>query len=49
MYIFLFMREEVGQNRRAPGTSAGEKTGGDGCLHPESSVFSPATGDPIAC
>ena len=41
-------REER-QNRRALGTSAGEKTGGDGCLHPESSGFSPVTDDPIAC
>jgi hypothetical protein len=36
---------EERQNRRATGASAGEKTGGDGCLHPESSGFSPATGD----
>ena len=36
---------EERQNRSAKGTSAGEKTGGDGCLHPESSGFSPATGD----
>jgi hypothetical protein len=41
---------EERQNRRAYGASAGEKTGGDGCLHPESSGFSPATGDLlIAC
>jgi hypothetical protein len=33
------------QNRRAKGTSAGEKTGGDGCSHPELAGFSPATGD----
>jgi hypothetical protein len=26
--------------------SAGEKLGGDGCLHPELSGFSPAAGDP---
>jgi len=38
------------QNRRTPGTSAGEKTDNDGFLHSESSVFSPATGDlHIAC
>jgi len=36
---------EERQNRRAFGTSAGEKTDSDGCLHLESSVFSPATGD----
>jgi len=42
-------REER-QNRRATGASVGEKTGSDGCLHPERSGFSPATGDrPIAC
>ena len=33
------------QNRRAQGTSAVEKTDSDGCLRPESSVFSTATGD----
>jgi hypothetical protein len=44
-----YEREER-QNRRAMGTSAGEKAGGDGCSHPESSVFSPAAGDlQIAC
>jgi len=38
------------QNRRASGTSAGEKTDSDVCLHPESSGFSPATGyQQIAC
>ena len=41
---------EERQNRRATGASAGEKTDSDGCLHPESSGFSPATGDLlIAC
>ena len=39
---------EKRQNRRAPSTSAGEKPDGDGCLDPEASGFSPATGDPIA-
>lgn len=43
-------KEEEKQNGRASGTSAGEKLGGNGCLHPESSGFSPETGDhPIAC
>jgi hypothetical protein len=41
--------EEERQNRRAHGTSAGEKSGGNGCSHPEASGFSPAAGDPIAC
>jgi hypothetical protein len=42
-------REER-QNRRAKGALAGEKTGDDGCLYPESSGFSPAAGDhSIAC
>jgi len=46
----LPMREEVRQNRRAMGTSAGEKRGVDGRSHPEAALFSPATGDrPIAC
>ena len=38
-------RGEERQNRRASGTTAGEKTDSDGFLHPESSGFSPATGD----
>ena len=43
-------KKEERQNRRANSTSAGEKTGRNGCLHPERSGFSPATGDlPIAC
>jgi hypothetical protein len=37
------------QNRRAKGTSAGEKAGSDGRLHSEQTGFSPATGDSIAC
>jgi hypothetical protein len=32
-------------SRRARSTSVGEKADSDGCLHPESSDFSPATGD----
>jgi hypothetical protein len=42
-------RKEERQNRRASGTSAGEEAGGDGCRHPATPGFSPATGDPIAC
>ena len=38
-------KKEKRQNRRANGTSAGEKTNSDECLHPERKVFSPATGD----
>jgi hypothetical protein len=45
----LINKGEERQNRRALGTSAGEKTGDDGCLYPESSGFSPAAGDSIAC
>jgi len=36
---------EERQNRRARGTSAGEKTGGDERLRSELTGFSPATGD----
>jgi hypothetical protein len=38
--------KEERQNRRATGTSAGEKWGVDGRSRPEASHFSPATGDP---
>jgi hypothetical protein len=49
-YTSLPIREEVRQNRRANDTSAGEKTGRNGCLYPKRWGFSPATGDrPIAC
>jgi hypothetical protein len=44
----LFERRQR-QNRRAYGAAAGEKTGGDGCSHLKVPVFSPVTGDPIAC
>ena len=37
------------KNRRAPGTSAGEKAGCDERLRTEQTDFSPATGDSIAC
>jgi len=41
---------EERQNRRAPGTSVGEKTGGDECSRSEQAGFSPATGDLlVAC
>jgi len=36
---------EERQNRRATGTSAGEKWGVDGRSRPEAALFSPATGD----
>jgi len=39
------IREKVRQNRRAKGTSAGEKTGRNGCSHPERTGFLPVTGD----
>ena len=42
-------KKEERQNRRAPGTSAGEKAGCDERLCSEKTDFSPATGDPIAC
>jgi hypothetical protein len=49
-YASLPHKKEERQNRRATGTLAGEKTDSNGCLHPESSGFSPATGDQqIAC
>jgi hypothetical protein len=35
----------VRQNRRASGTSVGERRGEDGCSRPEATLFSPATGD----
>ena len=40
---------EERQNRRASGTSAGEKAGCDERSRSEQTDFSPATGDPIAC
>jgi hypothetical protein len=43
-------KKEERQNRRANDTSAGEKTGRNGCLYPKRSGFSPATGErPVAC
>jgi hypothetical protein len=41
--------EEEKQNRRASGTSAGEKTASDECSHSERAGFLPVTGDPVAC
>jgi len=38
--------KEEWQNRRAPGTSAGEKTGCEQRSRSEQTVFSPVTGDP---
>ena len=50
MYTSLPIREEERQNRRAFGTSAGEKTESYGCLYPEPMGFSSGTGDRlIAC
>jgi hypothetical protein len=49
-HVFLPTHRKERQNRRATGTSAGEKTGGDEHSRSEQTGFSPAAGDlQIAC